>query len=514
MSGTTYINAAETALENNLEDLFKFLSDLSDFGRQSIDFSMFSSEEHREDLMNLYSVSLAQDPLAAVARLYGASGQDAEQRESERRQFVEIIESNDQAYITDVLTQMKNTLNTLKTHDISLDTDRAREVYRDLMDFEELSAEEIQNSNLIDVRKKQPERDRVQTLLIDKLEPFQSVDAYKADDAAFFGGMTDDDFRNSRPNAIGTLFRPPTRVNLTRLYMMAEGGFSMQDLAKQSETMTDNKREWGAKFVDLVNSGDAERIGKSWAKMIQYLNAAKIPEIDFKNDESIANNFWQVKLLSSMATDVLQSVKHDVFTKPATEGFEDIRNSICANLTPEEQTEYDRVNIGLGALSECMRSKMQEITSEFYSGANNGRDRNFAMNFGCSDEQDLAANVLTTEHVAKNMNNTIMDAAGMSYSEMEGIHKPFTEAYADSRDKSNVNEITEGITQRYRDPEAAAPQAESIPLNKEELSFGDFLKESGTAKVEAAAKKVTEAAQQGTVQAGKGKGKGNNKGTK
>ena len=68
MSGTN-LGLDGTALENNLAQLLEFLADL---GMERFDFSTFT-EENRKDLMNLYSVSLARDPLIAVAELYTES---------------------------------------------------------------------------------------------------------------------------------------------------------------------------------------------------------------------------------------------------------------------------------------------------------------------------------------------------------------------------------------------------------------------------------------------------------
>ena len=502
MSGTSYLDLNGTALEDNLAQLFEFLSNL---GTERFDFSIFSTDEKREDLMKLYSVSIAPDPLAAVKEIYAESEATAERRGREREVFMELLSSDNKAQINSVLTGMTETLNMLKTHGISLDTDKARGVYEDLMDFEELSADEIREPHLIDkreVRLKQPERDRLQTMLFDKCEPFLSKEACNADLIAFFGDRKDDDFSENHENAVHALSRQTTRLNLARLYMLAEGEYSMEEISSQSEDMKKTKRLWGDKFCDMALSGDAERIGKSWAKMMQYLNAAKMPEVDFTNDESIATHYAHVKLLSNFSTDVTQGVEHN---------DKDIKHYISENLTPEEEKEYDLVHEGIGGISECMKIKMQEIASGFYSRVNNGRRNGFIFPLVGDDAQVLAASVLTSENIVENLNQTIMGAAGKSYSALQSLSDYSRRTYSGIVMESENFNIQNGIAKRYRDPEGKELPSISKPVNyKEEIPFGDFLKLSGTAKAESAVKKAIDAAPLNASKSGGDKKKGFN----
>ncbi|MCL2078696.1 MAG: hypothetical protein FWH17_02505 [Oscillospiraceae bacterium] len=495
MSGTSYLSENGTILEDNLAQLTEFMAGEGS-AALGFDFKTFSNEEkHREDLADLYYAAMSQDPLAAVRELYGDSDDLADKKEQSRLQFIALLSGGDIVGIRNTLAKMTDTLAMLKTHNISLDTDKARIAFEDLMDFEELDFVSTGDGKKLVApvltQNVQNERDRVQTLLLDNCETFQSKEAYNRDSAAFFGGMKDEDFKNTRPNALKTLDRLPTRTNLARLYMMAEGGFTMEDIAEQSEEMTKHKREWGDKFCKMVLGGDAEIIGQSWAKMMKYLSDAKIPEIDLTNDENIATHFAQVSLLSGMSTDVIQSIGHNVFTKPTGEKYKDIRNSICANLTPDEQKEYDNFHDGVQGLGQCMIVKMQEITSKFYSGANNERYKDFDLKLGCVDEVALAASVLTAENVTEKLNQTIMDAAGKGYSALRDVSMSFSVAYATSAPQSKDKEIQDGIAQRYRDPGAAKTP---FKLDKNELSFDDFLKESGIRKVDTAIENIERAA--------------------
>ena len=143
MSGTQNTDNIWSTLEENLALLIGFLTGDKNDGFK---FSEFSDLANRENIMNLYYASVSHDPLTAVEELYINSQEAADRKELVHLSFMDVISGGDNEMIGGVLARMTDTLNTLKTNNINLERIRLDAVYNDLMDFEVLSADEINNA--------------------------------------------------------------------------------------------------------------------------------------------------------------------------------------------------------------------------------------------------------------------------------------------------------------------------------------------------------------------------------
>ena len=288
-----------------------------------------------------------------------------------------------------------------------------RKTFADLMDFEELSKEEVAKPILITNRENQLERDRIQTMLYDNMEPLHGKTAQANDLKAFYGNAVDADFPENRPNALNALHRSGTRTSLARLYMLANSDVTIDQISSQTTEMMQEKRKWGAEFQDIVMSGDAARIGSAWASMVRYLNKVQAPAIDLTNDETIAANYSTIKLLSSFSTDLVQAIGHPGFSgRQPKAGFEAIVEQIGTILSPEELNQYEAVHQGLSlTLSEGCRIKSEMIFSKHYSGANDGRIGSINIETPADTDMFFVQTAHMSDKIAQSCNQAFKEAA-------------------------------------------------------------------------------------------------------
>ena len=144
MSGPSGATERESRIEENLTQLTGIL--LAG-GMAAFNFLEFANAENRSELMNLYYVAMAAEATAAVEELHEISEAAEEKKEKKREEFIRVISGGEPELIDEVLTKMSETLEKLKTLNIRLDIGKTKEVFEDLMDFEEVSLDELDITN-------------------------------------------------------------------------------------------------------------------------------------------------------------------------------------------------------------------------------------------------------------------------------------------------------------------------------------------------------------------------------
>ena len=304
------------------------------------------------------------------------------------------------------------------------------DIYADLMDFEELAVDN--DKKLIAVpRDLQAERDRVQTTLIKNIRDAYSTEASNNDITAFFGQRTDNDFRTNAAggaNLPDTLFRIGSRLSLARLYMVAVGEFTVDQVLSRDQDMMLKKQEWGEKFCNVMLSGDAALIGEATAKMGKFLLNSKIPDIDLNDDFSIASNYTEVKFLISSEVDFKQFMHYPIDHKTAPKGATaGIVNDFRSRMTKDELKQYDKLHYGINDVFKAViNPKIVEIVSDQYSAANTGQKSGIkygitSIHDGQVNEVDFIRAAHTNAVHKEACNKWLKAAVGKGFDAISGI---------------------------------------------------------------------------------------------
>ena len=387
------------------------------------------------------------------------------------------------------LARLSEPLEKVETRDFGEEIEKYKLDFDELMDFEELDFDDpLSQSKKLTSKVPhtvQNKRDLVQTTLFDQLIDRYGAEVEANDIEAFFGNRKDADFERSEdaPDRPLDLNIKTRRLDMMRLYMVAVGEFSVEDVFSQDKTMMDSKRECGEEFCKLMLGGDAAAIAEANAKMAKYLMNAKIPNIDLRSDESIVENYAATRFLIESSTALFESVPYlgSLDEPPET------------HMTQADKDEYAKFQYGINVYKQAIAPKLTEITSENYSGANDARID--GINFGNPNvingkvpDSRFITSVSSAVNASIRCRDRFMVAEGKGFGSLTDIK------LADLKDPNVSPEQAEKIKEQYRKPGNAATEK----TTRESLSFGAFQMEVETRKHAKKQAEIREAVKSGT----------------
>ena len=153
------------------------------------------------------------------------------------------------------------------------------------------------------IRTTPEDRARIQKKFFDQAEEMYSEESIKRETAAFFGNASDDDFLPEKCCGLKGLNNNATRLDLARLYMIVYGDFTPEQVMSDDFKLLEHKNRLGQEFIDTLTSRDPEKVGNMWRDMTLHLNAFEMPHMDFSNDESVVDNYREVRFYSAVTID-------------------------------------------------------------------------------------------------------------------------------------------------------------------------------------------------------------------
>ena len=372
MSGIQDIDNIWNTLEENLALLISLLTgDKND----EFKFDDFLDGQARNDLLNLYYVTTTPDPATAIEDFTATDNDTLKEIAGARSEFIRNINSGDKNLTGSILTSMSETLNTLKKHNISLDTNKTLDDFDDLMDFEELSFETIETpgkkgktttetvlataaaegsvksemsfddfyaevlANKVDSVNTQREgfalADEMHQIM--KAKHLADDEKLNRHDKEFYEGV---DIRTElAPKNISnlrTMDRAPSRVNFARMYMLSKGD-SFEQIYADTPEAQELRKNRGKELMGIMHGGP-KGIGKMFADMSKALSEYPMPDVS--NDAALCKNRDEIWFIANAGINFVQVMGkesnapvRDAYKKAAGSNFKSgelaVRRAMC-----------------------------------------------------------------------------------------------------------------------------------------------------------------------------------------